>query len=181
MLPFLFDKIHLQFTIKKMKINITDIENEENKIKNIEFSEIYEEFNKDVPVRAKLKAEIIGTLIKVSGQIEAFLIHTCDMCLKEFTKKYEINVEEFFTKYSLSEEYESEFELKQDGFVEDLNGSDEIDITDFVYQSIILNIPNKLVCDINCNGDESVNKYLTQKSIDPRLEIFKNIKIEKDK
>lgn len=164
-----------------MKINITDIENEENRIKNIEFSEIYEEFNENVPVKAKLRVEIIGTLIKVSGQIEALLVHTCDMCLKEFTKKYEINVEEFFTKYSLSEEYESEFELKQDGFVEDLNGSDEIDITDFVYQSVILNIPNKLVCDINCNGDESVNKYLNQKTIDPRLEIFKNIKIEKDK
>ena len=181
MLPFLFDKKHLQFTIKKMKINITDIENTENKLKEIKFSEIFEEFNKDVPVKAKLTAEVIGSLIKITGQINADLIHTCDMCLKEFSQKYEIKVEEFFTKYSLSEEYESEFELKQDGFIEDLNGNDEIDITDFVYQSIILNIPNKLVCDINCNGDESVNKYLTQKSIDPRLEIFKNIKIEKDK
>lgn len=181
MLPFLFDKKHLQFTIKKMKINITEIENTENKKQNIEFSEIYEEFNKDVPVKANLKAEIIGNLIKISGKIEASLIHTCDMCLKEFNKEYTIKVEEFFTKYSLSEEYESEFELKQDGFVEDLNGNDEIDITDFVYQSIILNIPNKLVCDINCNGNESVNKYLNEKPIDPRLEIFKNIKIEKDK
>ena len=164
-----------------MKINITDIENTENKIKEIEFSEIYEEFNKDVPVKAKLSAEVIGNLIKITGNINAILIHTCDMCLKEFSEEYKIKVEEFFTKYSLSEEYESEFELKQDGFVEDLNGSDEIDITDFVYQSIILHIPNKLVCDINCNGDESVNKYLNQKAIDPRLEIFKNIKIEKDK
>lgn len=164
-----------------MKINITDIENTENKSKKIEFSEIYEEFNKDIPVVAKLNAEIIGNLIKITGNIEAKLVHTCDMCLKEFVKEYKIKVEEFFTKYSLSEEYESEFELKQDGFVEDLNGSDEIDVTDFVYQSVILNIPNKLVCDINCNGDESVNKYLNQKAIDPRLEIFKNIKIEKDK
>ena len=164
-----------------MKINITEIENTENKIKEIEFSEIYEEFNKEIPVKAKLTAEVIGNLIKITGDIEAELIHTCDMCLKEFSSKYQIKVEEFFTKYSLSEEYESEFELKQDGFVEDLNGSNEIDITDFVYQSIILHIPNKLVCDINCNGDESVNKYLNQKTIDPRLEIFKNIKIEKDK
>ena len=164
-----------------MKINITEIENTENKIKEIEFSEIYEEFNKDVPVNANLKAEIIGNLVKITGNISALLIHTCDMCLKEFQSEYKIKVEEFFTKYSLSEEYENEFELKQDSFVEDLNGSDEINITDFVYQSVILNIPNKLVCDINCNGDESVNKYLNQKTIDPRLEIFKNIKIEKDK
>lgn len=164
-----------------MKINITDIENTENKQKTFAFSEIYEEFNKEVPVEANLKAEIIGNLIKISGEINAVLIHTCDMCLKEFSKEYKIKVEEFFTKYSLSEEYESEFELKQDSFIEDLNGNDEIDITDFIYQSVILHIPNKLVCDINCNGGESVNKYLNQKTIDPRLEIFKNIKIEKDK
>ena len=94
---------------------------------------------------------------------------------------YKINVEEFFTKYTLNETGASEFEIKQDSFIEDLNGSNEIDITDLIYQSVILNIPNKLVCDINCNGDESVNKYLNQKAIDPRLEIFKNIKIEKDK
>ena len=67
-----------------MKINITDIENTENKSKDIEFSEIYEEFNKDTPVIAKLKAEIIGNLIKITGNIEAKIVHTCDMCLKEF-------------------------------------------------------------------------------------------------
>ena len=164
-----------------MKINITDIENTEQKFIRFDFSEVYEEFNKNEPVIATLTAEVIGNLIKITGTIQASLMLTCDMCLKEFKQDLKINVEEFFTKYSLSENYENEFELKQDGFVEDLNGSNEIDITDFVYQSITLNIPNKLVCDINCNGDESVNKYLNEKPIDPRLEIFKNIKIEKDK
>ncbi len=164
-----------------MKINITDIENTENKSIDIDFSEIYEEFNKDIPVKANLKAEIIGNLVKITGRIKATLVLTCDMCLKEFKKDFDIKVEEFFTKYSLNESYENEFELKQDGFIEDLNGSDEIDITDFVYQSITLDIPNKLVCDINCIGDENVNKYLKTETIDPRLEIFKNIKIEKDK
>lgn len=164
-----------------MKISINEIENSEYKVKEIEFSEIYEEFNKEIPINAKLKAELIGSLIKISGTINAKLILTCDLCLKEFEKDLNIKVEEFFTKYSLSEDYENEFELKQDGFVEDLNGADEIDITDFVYQSVILNIPNKLVCDINCKGDENLEKYIKSDFTDPRLEVFKNIKIEKDK
>ena len=164
-----------------MKISITELENTELQIKEFTFSEIYEEFNKEEPITANLKAEIIGSLIKISGNINANLVLTCDLCLKEFTKKLEIKVEEFFTKYSLSNDYENEFELKQDGFVEDLNGEDEIDITDFVYQSVILNIPNKLVCDINCKGDENLEKYIKSDFTDPRLEVFKNIKIEKDK
>ena len=164
-----------------MKISITELENTELQIKEFIFSEVYEEFNNEEPITAKLKAEIIGNLIKLSGVISANLKLTCDLCLKEFTKKLDIKVEEFFTKYSLSDDYENEFELKQDGFIEDLNGNDEIDITDFVYQSVILNIPNKLVCDINCNGGENLNKYIKTDFTDPRLEVFKNIKIEKDK
>ena len=163
-----------------MKINITELENTENRQKEFDFCEIYEEFNKEVPVKAHLKAEMIGNLIKISGNIEAKLILTCDLCLKEFEQEFKIKVEEFFTKYSLNEEYDNEFELKQDGFIEDLDGKDEIDITDFVYQSVILNIPNKLVCDINCKGDENLNKYIKTDFTDPRLEVFKNIRIEKD-
>lgn len=163
-----------------MKIKISEVENKDNKVQEINFSEIFEEFNSDVPVNAVLKAEVIGSLIKISGQINAKLNLVCDLCLKEFTKEFNIDVEEFFTKYSLNDNYSEEFEIKQNSFAEDLNGNDEIDITDFVYQSVILHIPNKLVCDINCNGSENVNKYMKTDFTDPRLEIFKNIKIEKE-
>lgn len=164
-----------------MKINITDIENKENKTIDVQFSQVYEEFNPEIPVVANLTLTLIGDLIKVSGNIKADLILTCDVCLKEFTKSFDINVEEFFTKYNLNEDCASEFEIKNDGFIEDLNGENEIDIKDFVYQSIILNMPNKIVCDINCNGDENLNKYLKKEITDPRLEVFKTIKIQKDK
>ncbi len=163
-----------------MKILISEIENKEKKVENINFSQIYEEFNKEIPVRANLLVEVIGSLIKITGEIDAKLNLVCDVCLKEFTKDFNIKVEEYYIKDSLNINNSSEFEIKEDNFVEDLNGSDEIDITDFVYQSIILNIPNKLVCDINCNGNENVNKYTKTNFQDPRLEIFKNIKIEKE-
>jgi uncharacterized metal-binding protein YceD (DUF177 family) len=163
-----------------MKIKISEIENKENKRSHINFSEIYDEFNKNLPIKATFDVEIIGTLVKVCGNIEGTLNLICDLCLKEFTKEINIKVEEYFNRDGLNDSYGAEFEIKQNNFSEDLNGKDEIDITDFVYQSIILNMPNKLVCDINCNGSETVNKYLKTEVTDPRLEIFKNIKIEKE-
>ena len=163
-----------------MYIRISEIDNTENKVKQINFSEIFEEFNKEVPVSANLKLEIIGSLIKISGQINAKLNLICDLCLKEFTKEFNIEVEEFFSQDSSFCSNTGEFEIKQDCFVEDLNGKDEINISDFVYQSVILHIPNKLVCDINCNGSEIVNKYIKTDFTDPRLEVFKNIKLEKE-
>lgn len=163
-----------------MYIRISEIDNTENKVKQINFSEIFEEFNKEVPVSANLKLEIIGSLIKISGQINAKLNLICDLCLKEFTKEFNIEVEEFFSQDSSFCSNTGEFEIKQDCFIEDLNGKDEINISDFVYQSVILHIPNKLVCDINCNGSEIVNKYIKTDFTDPRLEVFKNIKLEKE-
>lgn len=163
-----------------MNIKISEIENTENKIKNINFSKIFEEFNKDVPVEAKLQIEVIGTLIKISGRIKARLNLVCDLCLKEFTKEFDFKVEEYYTKYGLNPNNSDEFEIKQNSFIEELNGKDEIDLADFVYQSVILHIPNKLVCDINCNGSEIVNKYIKTEFTDPRLEVFKNIKLEKE-
>ena len=164
-----------------MKIKISEIENREDKQELLSFSEIIEEFNKDIPVKAELKVEVLDSVIRLTGRIHAELNLVCDICLKEFTKIFDFDVDDSYSKYSLNDGYDKEFEIKENCFIEDLNGADEIDITDFVYQSVILHIPNKLVCDINCNGSENLNKYLKTEFSDPRLEIFKNIKIEKDK
>lgn len=163
-----------------MKINITETENTKNKTSQVKFSEIIEEFNKEIPVNADLEVSVLGNYIKVTGEINADVILTCDVCLKEFSRKFNIKVEEFFTKTKLNEENFQEFEIKNDGFIEDLDGKDEIDLTDLIYQCISLHIPNKIVCDINCNGEENLEKYLKRDLTDPRLEIFKKIRIEKD-
>ena len=163
-----------------MKVLVSDIENSDRKSLQVDFSEIYEEFNSDMPVKADLFFQVMGELIKITGNIKANIKLTCDSCLEEFYKDFDINVEEFFTKNNLNEDYSSEYEIKNDGFIEDLNGSDEIDVTDFVYQSLILAIPNKIVCGINCKGSDNLNKYIKSEVTDPRLEVFKNIKIEKD-
>ncbi len=163
-----------------MKIKISELENSKNKTQLISFSEIYEEFNKSVPVKANLEIQVIGELIKISGNIEALLNLTCDRCLKEFTKELKFRTEEYYIKNSLNDNYINEYEIKDNNFLEDLNGQNEIDISNFVYQCVILHIPNKLVCDINCKGEEILSKYMKDEISDPRLEIFKKIKIEKE-
>ena len=80
-----------------------------------------------------------------------------------------------FAKEKIQDDYGQEFELKDGQFVTDLDGKDEIDIYDLLYQSVILNLPNKKVCGINCNGD----KFLKEEDLsDPRLDVFKNIQIK---
>ncbi len=164
-----------------MKAIISEIENSKDGLLNIEFSEIIEEFNKNVPVTATLLVSSLDkNYINVSGNVNALVVLKCDNCLKEFTQEFSLKIDEMFVKDTLFEEYREEMELKEGNFVEELHGADEIDITDLIYQSVILNIPNKLVCDINCIGDEKIEQYTKKENSDPRLDIFKSIKIEKD-
>ena len=83
-----------------------------------------------------------------------------------------------FAKGSVFDDEKQEVEIKEGQFVTDLNGADEIDIYDLLYQSVILELPNKKVCGINCKED-FFEKDDSFKVHDERMDIFKTIKIEK--
>ena len=158
------------------KILIEDIEKEPNKTLFYEFNEFMEEF--DAEISADLELKSLGQFIEVSGSAQGKLKLTCDRCLNEFDYDLDIEIEETFAKQALQDEYTQEFELQRGQFVTDLNGADEIDIYDLLYQSVTLALPNKKVCGINCNedmfmSDENYHEH------DSRMDIFKNIQIER--
>ena len=158
------------------KILIEDIEKEPNKTMYYEFNEFMEEFSAEISADLTLKS--LGQFIEITGSAQGKLKLTCDRCLHEFDYDLDIEIEETFAKQSLQDEYSQEFELQRGQFITDLNGEKEIDIYDVLYQSVILALPNKKVCGINCNedmfmSDENYHEH------DSRMDVFKNIQIEK--
>ena len=159
------------------KILIEDIEKEPNKTLFYEFDKFMDEFGCDIYADLELKS--LGDFIEITGNVNGNLKLVCDRCLHEYDYELNIDIEETFAKHSLQEQYSQEFELTQGQFITDLNGEKEIDIYDLLYQSVILALPNKKVCGINCNedmfmSDENYHEH------DSRMDIFKNIKIEKE-
>ena len=160
------------------KILIDDIENATGKVIEVNFDEVIDGIPSLKPVKACLVIKSLGDFIEVKGSVQADLTLECDLCLKEFEYKLDEEIDETFAKNSLMEEYGQETEIKDGQFVTDLNGNEEIDICDLLYQSVILNIPNKKVCGINCNRDvfQTDEEFVEE---DPRMEVFKNIKLDK--
>ncbi len=158
-------------------LTIEDLENAENKTLFLTFDEKIEGVDCVTPIKAKLCAKSLGDFIQISGHIDGKIMLECDLCLEKFEHNLDFDIDEVYSKNSLLGEYEEsgqEFEITDGQFVTDLNGSNEIDIYDLLYQSVILNIPNKKVCGINCKGKE----FLSEENIpDPRLEVFNNIQI----
>jgi len=158
-----------------MKISIEELENTASKSLDIHFDEKIEGLNCVIPIVSDLTVISLGEFIEIKGNVKGTLKLECDLCLKEFDYKLDFNIDEMFAKNALLEDYGQETELKDGQFVTDLEGADEIDIYDLLYQSVILNLPNKKVCGINCNGD----KFLKEENLsDPRLDVFKNIQIQ---
>ncbi len=144
-----------------MKISIENIENSKNRQMNI----LFDEFIEEIPTKSSIKADLVLTdlmqSINVVGVINADLILECNRCLQDFVLEQKIEVNETYYKEKLFSEYKNERELKTGCFAEDLNGQNEIDITDLIYQSVILSIPNQCVCDINCKGENiDLEKYM---------------------
>lgn len=156
---------------QKQKIDIKDIEDEgcldycfEGDIKELDGCHI----------KSDLKFKNLGEFIEASGHVKGKITLECDRCLNKFVYNLDFDINETFAKKSLYDEYGQELELSSGQFVTDLDGEDEIDIYDLLYQSVILSFPNKKVCGINCKGKEYLS---TQEDYDPRLDVFKNLQI----
>lgn len=160
-------------------IPIEDIESAKNKTLSCKFDEKIDGIDAVSPVAANLTFQALGDFIEVRGKVNVVLKLQCDLCLNEFEYKLNFDLDELFAKKALIQgidESGQEIEIKDGQFVTDLNGADEIDIYDLLYQSVILNVPNKKVCGINCKG----GSFQTEENMsDPRLDVFKTIKIDK--
>ena len=120
----------------------------------------------------------MGDFIEASGHVKGIITLECDRCLNKFDYNLDFDIEDTFAKKSLYDTYGQELELSSGQFITDLNGDDKIDVYDLLYQYVILNLPNKKVCGINCNeglfvSDEDIKIH------DNRMDVFKNIQVKR--
>ena len=156
-------------------VTIDEIENSEQKTVFYTFNDVIEGIDSDGNISAELEIKSLGDFIEVSGNVKGILNLECDLCLDKFRYDMDFDIDEMYAKYALQEEYGKETELKDGQFITDLNGENKIDIYDLLYQSVILHLPNRKVCGINCKGDT----FLHEEEIsDTRLDVFKNIQIQ---
>lgn len=164
---------------EKYLIKIDDIQNAPKSTVNIEFDDYIEEIPSKTPIKASLEISSMGDYIHVKGKVSATVILQCDLCLENFDYNCDFEIDETYSKTSICEEYGAETELKEGQFITDLQGSDSIDIYDLLYQSVILDFPNKKVCGINCKGGDIFirDESPEENEQDPRLAVFKQINI----
>ena len=159
-----------------MIINIEDLENSKDGEIFIEFEDENKEIEEPNLLNVKLSVKKISSSIFIEGKITGWVEKTCDRCLKNFKFPIDTNVNETLSLKPLFDYSCKEIKLNEGQFEEEISDSDEIDLDNFIYQSVTLSFPNKIVCDINCNGSVELQKIRRDFVQDPRLEIFNKLK-----
>ena len=134
-------------------------------------------------VRVSLDVSRFGDRVIVKGRAASGVALTCSRCLKEYSYPVKVNFDVEYVPFSeLSEE--GEHELARNELDISFYRNDEIDIGDLVREQILLAIPMKPLCELDCRGicfrcGKNLNEEVCECSageIDPRLAPLKKLR-----
>ena len=159
-----------------MIISIEDLQNSKDGEIFVEFEKANDELGCPNLLKSTLKLKKISSAVNIKGKITGWVEKICDRCLKNFKFEINLDIDETLSLKPLFDYSNKEIRLGEGQFEEEILDTDEIDLDNFIYQSVTLSFPNKLVCDINCNGSIELQKVKKDFVQDPRLEIFNKLK-----
>ncbi len=164
-----------------MKINLKEFENAPDQKQDFYFEEIIKELDNKTPVKGLISAQLTEYGVNINGEVDTKLNLICDRCLDFFEYNINVSFHEKFVKNGLNfTQNQTEYELSNENFAEELQDREEINVTDLIYQNIIINVPGKNLCDIDCKGTQALQYLNNRDEIDPRLEIFKKLSYKMD-
>lgn len=109
------------------------------------------EFHIAMPVQYTLTVKKFDNLLTVTGPVTFEALFTCGRCLGEFKQSIAMDMDiRLVPKTEIPQS--SELELKD----EDMNvyyyESDEIDLDPFIYEEVLLDMPFRPICSVDCQG-----------------------------
>jgi len=129
------------------------------------------------PIKVEAKIASNSSCLTVDCSINLKAHYCCDRCLKEYDSEYTTKVE-----FAITSDPRMRSDSEDMMFVS--SSLDEVDISSYIREAIILSIPFKRLCDEECKGlctscginlnDGSCN--CNDEFVDPRWEKLKEIK-----
>ncbi len=174
-----------------MKLNIVEIASTKQKRLTFDFCEDMDIAELEDPgtVSGSITVSINDGGVKMLGTLACVLELNCDVCLQPYILPLEIDLQEQFV-YSRaytsslydcdeSDAYTKEKELNPEDFYEVLPDDKNLDVSDIVYQAVIVSLPAFAHCGEACRGIplkvQAADEPELDDKIDPRWESLKSL------
>ena len=109
------------------------------------------EFRQVIPLRVDAVAELVGSEIRIRGQLSTELEAGCDRCLGTVRIPVDRDFELFYQPLGEIAR-EEEIEIAGDDLNVGFYSGEGIELVDVLTEQIILSVPMKLVCRPDCKG-----------------------------
>jgi uncharacterized protein len=123
------------------------------------------------PVRGQVRVQHHGNYLEVSGQAEAIVTCTCNRCLQQYNHRLAVNTKEVIWLDATANQIQDlplEREVVLEDLVETLSPDGYFYPSEWLYEQMCLEFPQRQLCDLNCPGILSDTGEGSDKSVDSR-------------
>ncbi|HIK03181.1 MAG TPA: DUF177 domain-containing protein [Trichormus sp. M33_DOE_039] len=118
------------------------------------------------PVRGRVCVQHHGNYLDVSAQVEAIITCTCNRCLQQYNHRLVVNAQEVIWLDEAANQEQDlplEREVAMEDLVETISPTGYFYPSEWLYEQMCLELPQRQLCDLNCPGilssaDESLDK-----------------------
>jgi uncharacterized protein len=131
------------------------------------------------PVRGLIRVQHQGNYLEVSGQAEAIITCTCSRCLQQYNQRLVVDTKEIIWLDTIANQLQDlplEREVAVEDLVESLPPDGYFYPSEWLYEQMCLEIPQRQLCDLNCPGILNSTAESSEDSVDGRwasLEVIK--------
>ncbi|AFY49395.1 putative metal-binding protein, possibly nucleic-acid binding protein [Nostoc sp. PCC 7524] len=123
------------------------------------------------PVRGHVRVQHHGNYLDVSAQAEAIITCTCNRCLQNYNHRLVVNTQEVIWLDETANQEQDlplEREVAIEDLVETLSPNGYFYPSEWLYEQMCLELPQRQLCDLNCPGILSSAGENTEKPVDNR-------------
>jgi uncharacterized protein len=123
------------------------------------------------PVRGRLRVHHHGNYLEVSVQAETIITCICNRCLQNYNHRLVVDIKEIIWLDETADEVDDlplEREISFDDLVETLSPRGYFYPSEWLYQQMCLELPQRQLCDNNCQGIQPSIPGGTDKPVDRR-------------
>lgn len=131
------------------------------------------------PVRGRIRVQHHGNYLDVSSQAETIITCTCSRCLQNYNHRLTLEPKEIIWLDEAANETDDlplEREVALDDLIETLSPEGYFYPDQWLYEQMCLELPQRQLCDANCQGIQPSAESKFNHSIDRRWSSLESLK-----